>query len=123
MGTQLVFFADMAIRLVNNLNSNEYEGRVEVYHSGQWGTICDNGWDINDADVVCRQLGHRAAVQAWSYAHFGRGRGRIWMNYVRCTGNETSLEECEFYGWGTYYCSHYEDAGVTCAPSESYLLM
>ena len=88
-----------------------------MFHSGQWGTICDDYWDIRDANVVCRQLGFsRGAVQYYRYAHFGRGTGQIWMDNVRCTGNETSLDECQFRGWGIHDCRHYEDAGVACAP-------
>jgi len=50
-----------------------------VYHNGVWGTICDDGWDIEDAQVVCRELGYGKAIAARDRAYYGRGSGLIWL--------------------------------------------
>ena len=90
------------------------QGRVEINVGGVWGTVCDYWWDINDAQVVCRMLNLSAATVAPRRATFGEGRGPIWLDYVRCTGNETSLLNCPHDGLGHHYCGHYGDAGVVC---------
>ncbi|KAG5831561.1 hypothetical protein ANANG_G00305000 [Anguilla anguilla] len=102
------------LRLVGGLE--DFEGRVEVYHKGKWGSICDDQWDDIDAEVVCRQLGLGGIPKAWSWAHFGPGSGPILLDGVQCSGNELSLEECSHDGWGRHNCDHMEDAGVSCNP-------
>ncbi|KFP43217.1 Neurotrypsin, partial [Chlamydotis macqueenii] len=93
-----------------------HEGRVEVYHAGQWGTVCDDQWDDADAEVVCRQLGLGGVAKAWSQAYFGEGSGPVLLDEVRCTGNELSIEQCPKSSWREHNCGHKEDAGVSCTP-------
>ena len=101
------------IRLVGG--SSPHEGRVEVYHNGQWGTVCHDQWDIIDATVVCRQLDYTMATSSPGQAAFGPGSGPIWYDDVDCSGTEVYLTQCSHTTFGTHNCSHDEDAGVVCA--------
>ena len=88
---------------------------MEVFHNGNWGTVCDDDWDMKDATVVCRQVGSLNAVSAPRSARFGAGSGQIWLDDVRCTGSESSIENCPHDGWGIQNCDHGEDASVICS--------
>ncbi|NWU94381.1 C163A protein, partial [Upupa epops] len=105
----------LPLRLVNS--SNSCMGRVEVFHEKKWGTVCDDSWDIDDATVVCRQLGCGNALLALGSAHFGPGSDPIWLDDIHCSGTESAITECELSEWGEHNCGHSEDAGVVCSDS------
>lgn len=100
------------VQLVNG--RDRCEGRVEVRHTDAWGTVCDDEWDMVDANVVCRQLNCGVAVAVGSSSQFGQGTGLILLDNVNCRGNETELGQCRNLGWGVHNCYHFEDVGVTC---------
>ncbi len=115
--------------------SHPFEGRVEVEVGGVWGTVCDAGWDTEDAMVVCRSLlgaNWTGAAQPMYDAHYGQGTGDILLSDVDCDGHQMNLEECDllldqyysghsyddnyvfYHGYNLYVCEHSEDAGVSC---------
>ena len=90
-------------------------GTIQIYRNGRWGMICDNGWDIRDAMVVCRQLGYDNASQAYCCSHYGSFSGPILIERLNCTGTEASVNDCPFDNLTAgSYCRSYNQAGVSC---------
>ncbi|GAA6110577.1 lysyl oxidase homolog 3B isoform X4 [Tachysurus ichikawai] len=90
------------------------EGRVEVLKGSEWGTVCDDRWNMQTASVVCRELGYGSAKEALTGARMGQGIGPIYMNEVQCTGHERSLWNCRYKNITDEDCKHTEDAAVRC---------
>ena len=96
-------------------NSTTYEGRLEIFHRGKWGSVCDDRFGMEEADVVCRQLNFTLGAQyVYGNAHYGQSSGPIYLDDVNCVGNETALIDCKHNGWQGHDCRHYEDVGVVC---------
>ncbi|KXJ19618.1 Neurotrypsin [Exaiptasia diaphana] len=87
------------------------QGILQIYHNGQWGTICDDDWDMLDTKVACKQLGYESAVAS---KFLGQGPDPIWLENLGCIGNELSLDQCTHSGWGSHNCGHDEDVGIVC---------
>lgn len=99
------------VRLVNG---GPNFGRIEVYHRGEWGTICDDNWNIRNGNVLCKMLGYARASSVFGEARYGEGTGKIWLDDVNCMGIESSILECVKSAWGVHDCIHSEDASVQC---------
>ena len=99
--------------LVNGNCPNQ--GRVEVYHNGMWGTVCDDFWSLDDAKVVCKQLNYQTeGAIAFTRAAFGQGTGSIILHNLNCNGHESSIFDCPHNGETIHNCGHDEDVGVFC---------
>ncbi|XP_030846819.1 neurotrypsin-like [Strongylocentrotus purpuratus] len=104
--------ANDVVRLVGG--SSTTQGRVEVYYDGSWGTVCNRYWELEDANIVCRQLGFPGAIRQITNAQvFGAGSGLVHLDGVECDGYEASIMDCPRSAFGSV-CNHDQDAGVMC---------
>lgn len=87
-------------------------GRVELLQSGQWGTVCDDDFNITSGQVVCAQLRCGSAKRV---DIFGTGSGAIYISKMKCNGTERNLWECDPINNTAGYCGHKEDAGIVCS--------
>ena len=89
---------------------------MEVQHNGEWGTVCDYGWDLNDAQVVCRHLGFGNAVAAIHNLPHRKSTRKDWVAYFYCVGNEETIESCSDNRWDYYSYYHCDySVGARCS--------
>ena len=96
---------------------------MEVFYNNTWGTVCDDYWTIQNAQVICRQLGFDGVSEELSYDDFGEGSVSqpIWLDDVNCLGTETNVGHCLSRRWGISDCTHYEDVQLRCSGEECVL--
>ena len=100
-------------------------GRVELHIGDEWGTICGNGWDLKDAEVVCHSLGYHGAMKVLGKGDVmpGNASNPIFFDDVRCDGDESGIEFCRHSGVGNHNCDHSNDVGVHCIPGRLRILL
>lgn len=113
--TAIVIFPFPECEKIKLVGTSRCSGRVEIYHSDSWGTVCDDQWTLANADVVCRELNCGTVLEAKKGAFFGEGKNEIWLDDVQCTGQEPSILKCAHRPFGSNNCGHGEDAGVICS--------
>lgn len=109
------------MRLTNG--TDRCSGRVEIFHDGQWGTVCDDKWGMQEVAVACREMNCGTAIAAKYKAFFGRGHDQVWLDDVECIGDEKFLTDCRHRGLGEHDCDHNEDAGLICSGTTSFPLV
>jgi len=113
------------VRLSQNGRLSESAGRVEVWHEGEWGTICDDGletWDdstlvmgITVANIVCKSLGYHQGAPVQKSSEDQQATGTIWIDEIDCNGDEESLLDCDLdWSYHANNCAHKEDFNVQC---------
>ncbi|XP_048517043.1 protein bark beetle isoform X2 [Dendroctonus ponderosae] len=112
--TKTILFPD--IRLVDG--PTILAGRLQMKINGKWRSVCSNSknWTIADMETACRQMGFQGGT---FFQWFNRQmplKSRILYEEPRCSGTETSLEQC---GWSNYQmgsgvCDYHPDIGIAC---------
>ncbi|XP_052098351.1 deleted in malignant brain tumors 1 protein-like [Mytilus californianus] len=96
--------------------SSENQGVVSVRHLDVWGSICTNGFDDNDAKVICREKGFQGGFAYYQHEFVSGNRQNLpWLSYLNCTGSEGYLARCGNIRWGDVRdCSTDTMAAVYC---------
>ena len=88
-------------------------GRLQVYHDGQWGLVCEGNFGREEARVACRQLGFADGEEG--YGGTGSGGLPFWLKGVQCVGTESRLVDCGHRGLKEHYCGSFDITGVECS--------
>ncbi|XP_029998132.1 scavenger receptor cysteine-rich type 1 protein M130-like [Sphaeramia orbicularis] len=111
-GSTLSLTCSDSVRLVHG--SSLCSGRLEVRSNQSWSSVCEEDLDLNDTQVVCRELGCGAPglLQGGLY---GEGEAPVWTSELQCEGNESAVLDCRRSSSAGKTCSPGTAAGLTCS--------
>ncbi|XP_061576127.1 scavenger receptor cysteine-rich type 1 protein M160-like [Cololabis saira] len=101
-----------SVRLVNG--SNWCSGRLEVKSNQVWSSVCEEDFDRQDAEVVCKELGCGAPSDLQGALH-GEKEAPVWSRAFHCEGHESSLLDCESSGLKRNTCPPGKAVVLTCS--------
>ncbi|XP_036439512.1 scavenger receptor cysteine-rich type 1 protein M130-like isoform X2 [Colossoma macropomum] len=105
-----------SVRLVDG--AGRCSGRLEVKAHQSWTTVCEASFDLQDAEVVCRELdcGPPLTLQG---ALYGEGKHPFGNKEFQCKGTENRLLTCSTSDREEQNCTHGKAVGLTCSDSLS----
>eukprot|EP00731_Ephydatia_muelleri_P034594 Em0067g10a len=89
---------------------------MELYYNGSYGTICQVGWDLVDATVVCKSLGNAAALVAMGGAAYGPGTGHSHSSDQCAEDAQVICCQLGFSGTSVAFSNAYFGAGSSNQP-------
>ena len=85
-----------------------------MHHGEYWYTVCDADFKLQDAEVVCRELGW-LPVEVRKGTALGSGEGQVWSEELQCRGDELHISSCSTSSSLKLNCTHDSDVGVICS--------
>ncbi|XP_039472694.1 scavenger receptor cysteine-rich type 1 protein M130-like [Oreochromis aureus] len=101
-----------SVRLLNG--SSLCSGRLQVKSNQRWSSVCEDDFDLQDAEVVCRELGC-GPPSLLQGALYGEVEAPVWSREFQCGGHESALLDCRSSGSVRSSCSPGKAAGLTCS--------
>ncbi|KAI6659568.1 hypothetical protein LOD99_14491 [Oopsacas minuta] len=89
---------------------------LEIYYEGSWGYVCDDSFDLKEANVACRTLGFIQA-ESFTTGNYIENPLEPKINYLYCYGTEQTITDCRYSKAYVSSCSSFEHVQLTCATS------
>uniref|UniRef100_A0A669EVN5 SRCR domain-containing protein n=1 Tax=Oreochromis niloticus TaxID=8128 RepID=A0A669EVN5_ORENI len=112
MKLSVLYLSADSVRLLKG--SSLCSGRLQVKSNQRWSSVCEDDFDLQDAEVVCRELGCGPPSHLQG-ALYGEVEAPVWSREFQCGGHESALLDCRSSGSVRSSCSPGKAAGLTCS--------